>query len=209
MVLGPSAGSCSCGRLGGVRSWVVASAGVAPVALIGGWSLAASRQPPDYDPVRDTISALAAHGASDRWVMTTGLGVLGLCHLATAAGLTEARVLGRVLQAIGGAATLAVAALPQPAAGHTPAAAVGFVALALWPAASAVPGRRSARVATIVLLALLGWLVIELRHGDLLGLSERILAGAEAVWPLAVAVTLIRRHHQRTPTTEVDRRWSW
>jgi Protein of unknown function (DUF998) len=94
------------------------------------------------------------------------------------------------------------------ATGHTPAAAVGLVALALWPAASAVPGRRSARVATIVLLALLGWLAIELRHGDLLGLSERVLAAAKALWPLAVAVTLIRRHHQPTLTsrTEVDRR---
>ncbi|HEY3751971.1 MAG TPA: hypothetical protein VGL80_22540 [Pseudonocardiaceae bacterium] len=39
---------------------------VAPVAMIGGWVLAASLQPPGYSAVRDTISALAAEGA--RWV---------------------------------------------------------------------------------------------------------------------------------------------
>jgi hypothetical protein len=100
------------------------SAGVAPVALIGGWSLAASRQPASYHAVEDTISALAAHGATDRWIMTAGLAVLGVCHMTTASGLTEANISGRALLAAGGAATAAVAALPQPAAGHLPAAAV-------------------------------------------------------------------------------------
>jgi hypothetical membrane protein len=169
------------------------SASVAPIALIGGWSLAAARQPPSYDPLRDTISALAAHGATDAWIMTIGLAVLGTCHLATASGLTEASTTGRALLAVGGIATIAVSALPQPAAGHTPAATVGFVALALWPAASGVPARRAARVATIGLVALLGWLLVELHDGNLLGLSERVLAGAEALWPLAVTLALSKR----------------
>lgn len=173
------------------------SASVAPVALIGGWSLAAARQPSSYDPIRDTISALAAHDATDPWIMTAGLAMLGACHLATASGLTEARSTGRILLAVGGIATIAVSALPQPSAGHTPAATAGFVALALWPAASDLPGRRTARAATIGLIALLGWLLIELHHGDLLGLSERILAGAQALWPLAVALALRRRASAR------------
>jgi hypothetical membrane protein len=187
-----------CGTLGAVRRRVVVSASVAPVALIGGWSLAQSRQPPTYDPIQDTISALAAHGASDRWIMTAALAVLGVCHLVTASGLTESKPTGRALLGLGGAATVLVALRPQPDAGHVPAAVVGFVALALWPAASLVPGRRSAFVATVALSALLGWLVIELRHGTLLGLSERILAGAEALWPLTVAVALIRARQRAT-----------
>ncbi len=191
-VRGP-AGCRVCCTLGVMRRWVLVSAGLAPLALIGGWSLAAARQPPTYDPVRDTISALAAHGATDRWIMTAGLAVLGVCHLVTAGGLAEAGRGGRVLLAAGGVATAAVAALPQPTAAHVPAAAVGFVALALWPAASRVPGRRAAVVATGVLLALLGWLAVELVHGELLGLSERLLAGAEAFWPLIVALTLRAR----------------
>lgn len=185
-------------QTGRVRGWVLVSTCLAPTALIGGWSLAAARQPSGYDAARDTISALAAHGAADRWIMTTALAVLGICHLATATGLTEAARAGRALLGVGGVATIAVAALPQPAAGHVPAAATGFVALALWPAASGVPGRRSARAATLGLLILLGWLFVELRYGQLVGASERVLAGAQACWPLAVASALVvRRRRER------------
>jgi len=176
-----------------MRRWAVVSAGLAPIALIGGWTVAAARQPPGYDAVQDTISALAEHGASDRWIMTLGLAVLGICHVVTAAGLTEAAVTGRMLLAVGGVATFVVATTPQPSSGHVPAAAVGFIALTLWPAAARVPGRRSALLATAVLLALLVWLAVELGGGEVLGLSERFLAGAQALWPLAVVGTLLRR----------------
>jgi hypothetical membrane protein len=171
---------------------VIVSAGIAPLALIGAWSLAATRQPSSYDPLRDTISALAARDATEPWIMTTGLAILGACHLATASGLTEASRAGRALLGVGGIATIAVSALPQPSPAHSPAATIAFIALAVWPAASGVPGRRIAGVATAGLVALLGWLLAELHGGDLLGLSERVLAGAEALWPLAVAVALGR-----------------
>jgi hypothetical membrane protein len=177
------------------------SAGLAPVALIGGWSLAQVRQPPGYDAVRDTISALAASPAHDRWIMTTGLGLLGACHIVTAASLTEATALARALLATGGVATIVVAAAPQPAAAHVPAAAVGFIALAIWPAWSGVPSRTSSRVATAVLVVLLGWLGLQLHHGGLLGLSERAVAGAEALWPLVVVVSLTRRQLPRGQAT--------
>ena len=71
--------------------WALASAGAAPVLLVGGWTLADALQPPGYDPVRDTISALAALGATDRWVMTSALAGLGACHVVTALGLRPAR----------------------------------------------------------------------------------------------------------------------
>lgn len=176
-----------------MRRWVLPSALLGPVALIGGWSVAAGRQPAGYDAVRDTISALAADGATDPAIMTTGLALLGASYLATAAGLTEAALPGRVLLGAGGAATVAVAALPQPTAGHVPAAACAFVSLALWPSLSGTPSRRSGRLASAALLVLLGWLCIELGDGTLLGVSERVLAGAEALWPLAVAAALTRR----------------
>ncbi len=162
------------------------------MALIGGWTLAASRQSGGFDQVRDTISALAAQGADDSWIMTTGLFVLGACHLVTAAGLTEATPAGRLMLALGGAATVVVAASPQPAAAHIPAAAVGFGALALWPALSALPDRRSGIAASGVMLALLIWLGVELRDGNFLGLSERLLAGFQSLWPLFVVLTVVR-----------------
>ncbi|WP_428966571.1 DUF998 domain-containing protein [Micromonospora fluostatini] len=122
-----------------VPGWALASAVAAPILLVGGWTLGAARQPGGFDQLTGTISALAAVGATDRWIMTLGLAGLGLCHCVTAAGLRPLAPAGRALLALGGAATLAVAAFPLPAGGggsvpHTLAAAVAFGALALWPA---------------------------------------------------------------------------
>jgi hypothetical protein len=181
--------------------WSVLSSAAAPVLLIGGWQIAAARQPGGFDPVTQTISALAARGATDRWIMTTGLAGVGICHVVTALGLRTAATPGRVLLATGGAATIAVAALPQSVSGestaHVAAAAVAFPALSLWPALAwrrgTRPGRGASLVAASGLLGLLGFFGAEFFwHGPRVGLSERALAGAQALWPLA-AVLLARR----------------
>ncbi len=183
-----------------VPRWALASAIAAPVAMIGGWTLAATRQP-SFDPAQETISALAASTATDPWIMTTGLAITGVAHMVTAAGLRPVPGRARVLHALGGAATLAVALLPVDAApqAHGIAAGIGFGALALWPA---LAGRRGATGvlrpaltvgASAALVGLLGWFVVELQGGgDLTGLSERAVAGAQAVWPLVVVVALRR-----------------
>ena len=114
--------------------WAVASATAAPVLLGVGLTLAQSRQPPGYDPTRDTISALASYGAADRWVMTSALAGLGVCHVITATGLRPARVSGRMVLGGGGVATVMVAVFAQPAHGnsraHTAAATISLTALA-------------------------------------------------------------------------------
>ncbi|MDT4917531.1 MAG: hypothetical protein QOH89_2231 [Pseudonocardiales bacterium] len=174
-----------------VRGWVPVSACLAPVALIGGWTVAAAQQPGNFDPLHQTISALAATGAGDRWIMTAALAILGLCHLATAAGLTAAGRGSRMVLGAGGIATVAVAALPQPNAGHVPAATLGFVALSLWPVGS-MRSQRPTRIAlTAALLGLLAWLAIALQTGSLIGLAERVLAGAQAFAPLVFCVVTI------------------
>ena len=198
------------GELGATRIpwWSLVSAAAGPVLLVGGWTLAESRQPSNYDPVRDTISALAAQGATDRWIMTSGLAGLGACYLITAAGLAPAKAAGRCVLAVGGVGTVLVAAFPQPVQGnsvaHTVAATVAFVALAAWPACAA--RRRpcpvlltptASALATLGLLGLVGWFALEL-HGGQRGLAERCAAGAEALWPLAVVFTARRFLRRRT-----------
>jgi uncharacterized protein DUF998 len=179
----------------------VLSSACAPVLLIGGWQLAAARQSAGFDPVRQTISALAGRGATDPWIMTTALAGVGVCHVVTAAGLRPVAAPGRLLFATGGAATVALATLPQPITGdssaHVAAASVAFVALSLWPVLAveggAGPGRAVWLSAAAGLLGLLGWFGIEFfGEGPRIGLSERVLAGAQALWPLA-AVLLARR----------------
>jgi len=185
-----------------IPDWAVASAVAAPVLLIGGWTIAADLQTASYDPIQDTISALAAHGATDRWVMTTALAGLGACHFVTAAGLRPARRVGRAVLATGGAATVLVAAFPQPARGdsvaHTVAATVAFTALGVWPvfagwrrAPAPLLTRAVSAVASGCLLGLVGWFALEL-GGEQRGLAERAAAGAQALWPLAVVLTTRR-----------------
>ncbi|MCI4065429.1 DUF998 domain-containing protein [Micromonospora sp. R77] len=191
-----------------VPPWALLSAAAAPVMLIGGWTIAAARQPGGFDPVAGTISALAARDAADRWIRTAALLGLGLpSHCVTAAGLRPLRRAGRLLLA---RRRRHRRRRRVPAAGrgrlldrHGVAAAVAFTALALWPAA-AVLGRRTpdravglpasgGTTAAVLLLALVGWFVVELiAGGPRVGLAERLAAGAEAICPLLVVLALHR-----------------
>ena len=181
-----------------MRSWVPVSAVVAPVALIGGWTWGATRQPAGFDSLRDTISALAALDATDRWIMTTGLALLGAAHLATAFGFSELGIVARTWLAVGGAGTAAVAALPQPNDLHGPAATVAFVALALWPAFTRAVSRRTGVLVSAVLVLVLVWFALSLRAGQLVGLSERVLAGGEALVPLGLVLVHLSRAEARS-----------
>src|SRR3954454_11471906 len=118
-----------------VPRWALASAIAAPVGMIGGWTLAAARQP-SFDPTSETISALAATTATDAWLMTAGLAVTGIAHLLTTAGLRTAPRAGRPMPAAGGPASFTVAALPSAVAPHAPGSAGEgkMNGMALWPA---------------------------------------------------------------------------
>jgi hypothetical protein len=129
--------------------------------------------------------------------------------MVTAAGLRPVPGSARALHALGGAATLAVAALPvdrYPTA-HGVAAGIGFGALALWPALARRRGatgilRPAVAVgASAALVGLLGVFVVELQGGGAAtGLAERAVAGAQAVWPLVVVVALRREAAGRQPS---------
>lgn len=198
-----------------VPGWGVLTSTAAPILLIGGWTLAAGLRPDRFDSVRDTISDLAAIDAPNRWVMTAALAGVGAAHVGTALALRPASTPARWLLATGGVATVLVAAYPLPAEGgsspeHTIAAGVAFVALGAWPAISwrrrpaamtasmrnevpPVPFRPAVALAAGgVLLAGLGWFFAELvNDSPRVGLSERVAAGSQALWPLA-AVLLSR-----------------
>ena len=198
--------------------WGLVSSAVAPVLLVGGWTLAAGLQPGSFDAITGTISALAAVGAADRWVMTAALAGVGACYVITGLALRPAAPAGRLVLMSGGAATMLVAVFPETAGAggslpHTFWAAVGFAALACWPLAARGRGplapawlRPGARtVAAGVLLGLLVWFGAELiGGGQQVGLAERVLAAAEAVWPLAVVLADRGRPSQGRPLRPLD-----
>jgi len=185
--------------------WGVVSSAAAPVLLVGGWTVAARLQPRSFNAVASTISALAADGAADRWVMTLVLLAVGVCDVVTGLALRPAAAPGRLILIAGGIAGVLVAATPEPATGGSPAhafwATIGFIALTAWPLGglrrgSSVPGGLRPTVSAVAAGALLGllvWFAAELMTGGgQVGLAERVLAEAQAVWPLAVVLTCWR-----------------
>jgi hypothetical membrane protein len=182
--------------------WGVLSSVAAPVLLIGGSTVAAGLQP-RFDPVADTVSDLAAIGATDRWVMTLTFLVVGLCYVVTALALRPARTLGRLILIGGAIAGMLVAANPEHSGGfgsvpHFVWASIGLAGLTTWPAWSwrrgpAVPwGLRPnvAAAAVAVLFALLAWFGAELiLAGHQVGLAERVVGAAQAAWPLTVVLS--------------------
>jgi hypothetical membrane protein len=187
-----------------VPYWTIVSAGLSPILLVGAWLVADVRQPDTYNPVRQTISVLAGHAASDRWIVTAAVFLVGACHLVTALGLTAVRVSARVLLTVAGAAAIGIAASPEPVHGSTPQhlawTALGAVAIAVWPAfvARRTPPRPSilsvygAAGVTAIFVALLGWVLVETRGGTTLGLAERSTTTVQIAWPFVVALAARR-----------------
>ncbi len=125
--------------------WGVASSAAAPVLLIGGWTAAAELRPGRFDQVRQSVSALAATGVPDRWVMTLVFVLVALCYIATALALRPAAAAGRLTLVAAGLSGLVVAVSPEPSNGqfsgrHAISAAFGFALLAAWPVLASRPG---------------------------------------------------------------------
>ena len=190
----------------GVPWWGLVSAAAAPVLMVGGWTIAAGLQPRSFDAVAQPVSALAAVGAADRWVMTLTFLVVAVCDLVTALALRPARPAGRLILVAAAVAGLLVAVSPEQPGTRFPLphmiwAAVGCAALVGWPAGAwrhgpSVPwGLRPAVSAGVVavLLALLAWFGAELiTAGGQAGLAERVFGAAQALWPLVVVVSCRR-----------------
>ncbi|MGH3205000.1 MAG: DUF998 domain-containing protein [Streptosporangiaceae bacterium] len=201
----------------GVAWWGVISAVAAPVLLIGGWTVAAGLQP-RFDPVADTVSALAAIGAADRWVMNLVFVLVGACYIVTALALRPAKTPGRLILIGGAVAGMLVAFNPEHAGGfgsvpHFVFASIGFAGLTLWPAAAAKKNneapwglRVAPAVAAVALqFALLAWFGTELILGaHQVGLAERIMGAAQAAWPLAVVLSCYLPVRVPAPAQQVN-----
>lgn len=181
------------------------SAFLAPVVFIGG-TVAAGLTWPSYDPVRQTISELAAGDAPTRVFMTVIFMITALCHVVTGVFLRGIAPAGRVALVLAGAATFAVALFPLPTAAgtsveHRTSAMAGFILLAVWPALGArlrrsFPGivrPLGAILGTVVLATLCFWFlgVWSSPKISTIGVVERIAAFAESLWPAIVVAGLL------------------
>lgn len=183
--------------------WGIVSSAAPPVLLAAGWAIAATLQSRPYDPVANTVSALAGIGATDRWVMTLAFAMAGACEIVTGLALRPARMAGRLILMAGGIAGVLVAVFPVHMGGGAPGshilwATVGLAALAVWPVAASHRGPAvswalrldiSFQVAVILLL-LLAWFGFELiTSAGQAGLAERVMGEAQSAWPFAVVMS--------------------
>lgn len=173
--------------------------------LVGSWAIAQVRQGLEYDPAKETLSVLAAYGATSYWLMTGMLLVLGACYVITAHALREAAFAGRAALAGGGVCASALTVVPAPSSGgaleHGAVAALGLVLLAVWPALAAVRGRGPvpwglrldvALAASALMGAAALWFVAELQSAGAPGVAERVVTFVQALWPFLVVVSCRR-----------------
>jgi hypothetical membrane protein len=181
--------------------WGTAASIAVPVLLVAGLAAASYLQTPRFDAQDNTVSALAAQGAVDNWIMTATFVMVGACVILAAAGLHPARRRGRLVLAAGGFGGMMVAAFPDRLGGslvHACWAGIGFGGLMLWPfiASRVGPGvpwglrRATGAAVTGVYCALIGWFVAEeLTRGLEIGVAERAAGLSMCLWPLLVAVS--------------------
>ena len=185
------------------------SSTAAPIGLIGGWAVAAYMWP-EYDPIRQTISELAALDAPTATFMNAMFVLAGVCHIVSAVFLYAVGIPGRVVLAVGGLASIALYFFPLPSVAttsleHRVVAGVSFVAMALWPAL----GWRRRPIASLLrplpmisaavaMGALCLWFFFVWdSDGTTVGFVERLAVGAEAVFPGLVAWALLLRERSR------------
>jgi hypothetical protein len=181
-----------------VAWWALLSSVCAPVVLVVGWTTGAVLEGHRYSPVKQTISVLAAGDTSGYWALTGTLIAVGTCHLVTALGLRRAARNGRLCLAGGGGS------LP-----HGWVVGVGFSLLAVWPllamdrredAPWGLRRRPSIAASSVIWTGAL-WFVIELETQGVVGVAERVVTSAQAVWPGVVVVScLLHSSRGRRPT---------
>jgi hypothetical protein len=198
-----------------MAAWAPVWAGLSPMLLTIAWLIGDELQPRSYSPVRQTVSVLAGHAATDRWLVTGALYAIGVCHFATAAGLRALNPRARVGLVVTGLTAIGIAASPEPISGstaqHLVFTAIGAVAMTVWPLlaaqrrapASMLVSARVSAVASLGFLILLCWTVVETQSGASLGLAERVSSAIQSGWPFAVAVSL-RRHPRTVPNNREE-----
>lgn len=186
--------------------WAAVSTALAPLVMTGAWLVAEALQPPSYSPLHSSISGLAALGATDRWIVTSALFLVGACYFVTAGCLPSLRRSARIVLLIAGISSIGIAVSPQPVDGsnsmHLVWTCLGAAAITVWPAFTATRApasplilrARGAAAVTAVFLVLSAWLMAETQHGSALGLTERLVPGVQITWPFIVALALQKAH---------------
>ena len=183
------------------RPWLALGLVAGPAAFISGWAIGGARTP-DYSPVDDAISRIAAVGAPERELMTAAFVAYGAALLVGSTAL-RGSPLRRAwsLAAINGAATIAVAALPLEHSAsmdtwHGVAAGVGYASITALPLVAAGPlralGRERAAALSVVGGVTSGLCLVATTVTDANGFFQRLGLTVGDIWLIATGIALFR-----------------
>lgn len=183
------------------RPWSALGLVAGPAAFIGGWVVGGGRMP-DYSPVNDAISRIAAVGAPERTLMTAAFVTYGASVVVGSTALRTSP-LRRCwsIAAVNGAATIAVAALPLEHSAsmdtwHGVAAGVGYVSITVLQLASAKPLRETGhdRAAALAIAGGVtsGLCLVATTVSDANGFFQRLGLTVGDVWLVAAGLALFR-----------------
>ena len=180
--------------------WQALGGVIGPVGFISAWSLSGLAAN-HYSAIEDAISRLAEIGAPTRVGMTAGFVVFGVA-IPVYSGALRATLDGPawITALATGVATLAVAAAPLDAHGHSTLhgvfATIGYVTLAATPLLASRPFARARRRgwarASVAVGVASGACLIATVAGPAHGLFQRLGLGVVDVWIVATAIEIIR-----------------
>jgi hypothetical membrane protein len=176
--------------------WAVVAATLGPIQNILGWSISGALWP-GYDPIRKTISDLAANDSPVQWIQSTFF-IIGACLTIIAAVSARALALpGRIALFLAALAAFGYTYYATPSQTgyseeHRQYATIAFVLFSAWPILAMRFDKRyhwslrpiGAISATVVLgLTTLWFLLTWLEPGQpIVGLSERVIAVMQVLW---------------------------
>jgi hypothetical membrane protein len=194
--------------------WAVVAATLGPIQNVLGWSLSAALWP-EYDPIRKTISDLAANDSPVQWIQTSFF-VFGATLTLIAAWQAKSFAFpGRVVLFLAALASYGFAYFATPSQDgfsteHRIFASIAFVLFSAWPLFAMRFDKRyhwsirpvGAISATVVMTLTTIWFLLTWLDPDQtwVGVSERVIAVMQVLW-LSAAVWLQYLHQSKQSKT--------
>ena len=184
---------------------------IGPIQSVAGWAIAGALWP-GYDPIRKTISDLAADDSPVKAIQSSFFILGGTLTLIAARYARTLALPGRVALFGAAVATYALTYFSTPSQdshsdAHRISAIISFVLMSAWPLLSmrldrAAPWvvRPIASVAsTLVLTAISIWFLATWTdpNGTIVGLSERVIVTAQVLWLSTVVLVSWRAERRK------------